>query len=126
MLKHILEHIERLNTLKSLELPNSIEQKIPQNRLLKMAREGSQMTPYDLAKFEEDRRYATLVSVVLEAKATLIDEIIDLHDRIIGKLFNRAKNNHEQQFQKSGKAINDKVRLLWKIGKVLVEARRAN
>jgi hypothetical protein len=43
--------------------------------------------------------------------ATVIDEIIDLHDRIIGKLFNTAKHKHAEHFQASGKAINDKVRL---------------
>jgi TnpA family transposase len=61
---------------------------------------------------------------LLEAKATVIDEIIDLHDRIIGTLFNRAKRNHEQQFQQSGKAINEKVRLYWRIGNALMEARQ--
>lgn len=43
--------------------------------------------------------------------ATVTDEIIDLHDRILGKLFNAAKHKHQQQFQASGKAINAKVRL---------------
>jgi TnpA family transposase len=123
--KHILEHIQRLNVLQSLELPDGIERKVHQNRLLKMAREGGQMTPNDLAKFETERRYATIVAVLIEAKATVIDEIIDLHDRIIGKLFNRAKHNHEAQFQQSGKAINDKVRLYYLIGNALLEAKRA-
>lgn len=122
--KHMLEHIERLNTLQSLALPNGIERNIPQNRLLKMAREGSQMKPHDLAKFDTDRRYATLIAVILETKATIIDEIVNLHDRIIGKIFNRAKHNHEQQFQKSGKAINEKIRLFWRVGKALVKAKQ--
>jgi TnpA family transposase len=123
--KHMLEHIERLNMLKSLELPDGIEHHVHQNRLLKLAREGGQMTPNDIAKFELERRYATLVAVALDAKATVIDEIIDLHDRIMGKLFNRAKHNHEQQFQKSGKAINDKVRLYWRVGNALMEAKQS-
>ena len=48
---------------------------------------------------------------MVEATATVIDEIVNLHDQIIGRLFNRAKHHHQQQFQESGKAINDKVRL---------------
>ena len=66
---------------------------------LKIAREGGQMTPADLAKFESQRRYATLVALAIEGMATVTDEIIDLHDRILGKLFNAAKNKHQQQFQ---------------------------
>ncbi|WP_163497594.1 hypothetical protein, partial [Escherichia coli] len=49
---------------------------------------------------------------------------IDLHDRIIGNLFNAAKNNHQQQFQASGKAINDNVRMYGRIGQALIEAKQ--
>jgi uncharacterized protein YkuJ len=35
------------------------------------------------------------------------DEIIDLNDRIIEKLFSTAKNTHQKQFQQSGKAITE-------------------
>ena len=122
--KHLLEHLDRLRILQALHMPDGIERQVHQNRLLKMAREGAQMSAQDLARFEPDRRYATLVAIVLEARATLIDEIIDMHDRIIGTLFNRARRNHEEQFQQSGKAINDKVRLFYRIGQALLEARQ--
>jgi len=65
-------------------LPEGIERQVHQNRLLKLAREGGQMTAQHLRDLEATRRYATLVTIVLEAKATVIDEIVDLHDRIIG------------------------------------------
>jgi TnpA family transposase len=122
--KHLLEHIERLNHLRTLGLPDGIERHVHQNRLLKIAREGGQMTPSDLFRFEEQRKYATLVALAIETKATVIDEIVALHDRIIGSLFNRAKRNHEQQFQESGKEINQKVNLYWRIGNALLEARK--
>ncbi len=57
--------------------------------------------------------------------ATVTDEIIDLHDRILGKLFNAAKNKHQQQFQASGKAINAKVRLFGRIGQALIDAKQS-
>ena len=120
---HMNAHIDRLNVLKRISLPLGIERHIHQNRLLKIAREGGQMKAADLAKFEPQRRYATLVALVIETQATVIDEIIDLHDRIIGKLFAAAKNRHQQQFQSSGKAINDKVRLYEQIGRVLIDAK---
>jgi TnpA family transposase len=123
--RHMLEHIERLEAWQALDLPNGIEWSAHQNRLLKIAREGGQMTPADLAKFEPQRRYATLVALAIEGMATVTDEIIDLHDRIIGKLFNAAKNKHQQQFQAQGKAINDKVRLYGRIGQALIEAKQS-
>ena len=123
--RHMLEHIERLKAWQALDLPVGIEHAVHQNRLLKIAREGGQMRAFDLAKFEPQRRYATLVALAIEGMATVIDEIIDLHDRIIGKLFNAAKHRHAQQFQASGKAINDKVRLYGRIGLALIEAKQA-
>ena len=59
------------------------------------------------------------MALAVEGTATVTDEMIDLHDRIIGKLFNAAKHKHQQQFQASGKAINDKVRLYGRIGQAL-------
>ena len=50
--RHMLEHIERLKAWQALDLPVGIERQVHQNRLLKIAREGGQMTPADLAKFE--------------------------------------------------------------------------
>jgi len=85
--KYMLEHIDRLKAWQALNLPAGIEHLVHQNRLLKIAREGGQMTPADLAKFESQRRYATLVALAIEGMSTVTDEIIDLHDRILGRLF---------------------------------------
>jgi hypothetical protein len=123
--RYMLEHIERLKVWHDLDLPAGIEQQVHQNRLLKIAREGGQMTPADLAKFEPKRRYATLVALAIEGMATVTDEIIDLHDRIMGKLFNTAKHKHQEQFHQSGKSINEKVRLYSQIGQALVDAKQS-
>ena len=121
--RQMIEHIERLHAWQFLGLPEGIEKQVHQNRLLKIAREGGQMSSADLAKFEPARRYATLVAIAIESTATVIDEIIDLHDKILGRIFNAAKNKHHQQFQESGRAINNKVQLYGRIGKALVDAR---
>ena len=76
------------------------------------------MTPADLTKFEPARCLATLVALALEGTATVLDELLDLHDRMSGKVFNAAKNKHQQQFQASGKAINQRVRLFGRIDQV--------
>jgi TnpA family transposase len=123
--KHVLAHLERLRTVHELWLPDGLEHAIHQNRLLKLAREGGQMTAQHLRDLEPARRYATLVAVILDTRATLIDEIIDLHDRFMGTLFSKAKRHHADRFQQSGKAINDKVRLYWRIGRALLDAKQS-
>jgi hypothetical protein len=122
--KHLLEHLQRLKTIEALDLPEGLQLQIHQNRWLKLAREGGQMTAQHLRDLETTRRYATLLAVLLEAKATLIDQALDLHDRMIGALFNRAKRRHAEEFQQSGEAIHEKVRLYWRIGEALLQARQ--
>ncbi len=121
--RSVLEHIERLKALEKLDLPDGLGKLVYQNRLLKIAREGAPMTAADLAKFETNRRFATLTALAIEGKATVIDEILGLHDQVIGKIFQSAKHRHQQQFQDSGKSINEKVRLYGRIGQALLEAK---
>jgi hypothetical protein len=123
--KHILAHLERLKAIRELSLPEGLEHAVHQNRMLKLAREGGQMTAQHLRDLEHLRRYATLAAVLIETAATLIDEIIDLHDRFMGALFSKAKRNHADRFQQSGKEINDKVRLYLRIGRALLDAKES-
>jgi hypothetical protein len=123
--KHVLAHLERLKIIRELWFPDGLEHAVHQNRLLKLAREGRQMTAQHLRDLEPTRRYGTLVAVILDTHATLIDEIIDLHDRFMGALFSKAKRNHAARFQESGKAINDKVRLYSRVGRALLEAKQS-
>jgi len=123
--RHVLIHLSRLKTIDELDLPLGLDHTIHQNRLLKLAREGGQMTAQHLRDLEPTRRYATLAALLLDTRATLIDEIIDLHDRYMGSVFSKAKRNHADRFQQSGKAINDKVRLYSRIGRALLDAKQS-
>lgn len=123
--RYMLEHIERLKLFQALLLPEDLGKNIHQNRLLKIAREGRQMTPKDLSRLETDRRYATLVAMALERMATITDEIIGLHDRILIKIFRTAKNQHQQRFQNQGMEIKEKVQLYSKIGHALLSAKES-
>jgi TnpA family transposase len=117
--------LEQLKTIQDLWLPNSLASAIHQNRLLKLAREGGQMTAQHLRDLESARRYATLVALIFDTRTTLIDEIIDLHDRFMGTLFSKAKRHHAEHFQQSGKSINEKVRLYFRIGRALLDAKES-
>jgi hypothetical protein len=121
--KRVLLHLERLRAINELRLPDVLGLVIQQNRLLKLARRGGQMTAQHLRDLEPASRYAMLVVVVLDSRATLIGGIIVLHDRFIGTLFSQAKRNHAERFHQSGKAINDKVRLYSHIGRALLNAK---
>ena len=123
--KNVLQHIDRLNSITALELPDGIELSVHQNKLLKLAREGRKMSSRDLAKFTDIRRYATLVCVIQEARATLTDEVIELHERIMGGLFSQAKRTQAERLQLTGKLIQSKLRQYVTVGQALLHARKS-
>ena len=123
--RQMMAHIKRLKQLESLRLPDGIERLVYHNRLLKLAREGGQMVAGDIAKLEPTRRHATLVALVVESIATIKDQIVDLHDRIMGKVLRGAKNKHKQDFHQAAKSINEKMRQFGEIGQALLDAKDA-
>lgn len=123
--KNVLQHIDRLNAIEALALPEGVERTVHQNRLLKLAREGRKMSSRDLADFAPARRYATMVCVLTEARATIIDEIIELHERILGGMFSRAKRQQAERLQKTGKLIQQKLRQYVSVGQAILDARNA-
>ena len=56
--KHILVQLERLKAIRELGLPEGLDHAIHQNRLMKLAREGGQMTAQHLRDLESKRRHA--------------------------------------------------------------------
>ncbi|MEM5451222.1 hypothetical protein [Paraburkholderia guartelaensis] len=97
----------------------------PSDRLLRLAREGGQTAVYQIEEYETDRRHATLIAILLDTTATLTDEILNLHDRLIGSFFTKAKHKYEKRLAAEGNAVNDKVRLYAKVGAALIAAKDA-
>ena len=117
--------IERLNQIRAIGIEPERAHRIHQNHWLKLAREGGQTTVQHLAGLEPLRRYATLTALVLELTSTLTDEALNMFEQLIGSMFKKTERAHPDEFHKSGKAINDKVRLYAQVGDALIEARAA-
>ncbi|NUB13739.1 hypothetical protein GAY28_14130 [Azospirillum brasilense] len=62
------------------------------------------------------RRRAILAATALETTTRLTDEAVGLFDRLIGRLFRRAERRAAEDLQTHARAINEKVRLLAKLG----------
>jgi len=116
---------ERLQTIRAIGLKPDVARQVHQPRLVRLAREGARYSPQFLQRFSPERRYATLVAFLLETSASLTDEAIELHDRLIGQYHSQTKQTHADQFQQSGRAINEKVRLYASVGAALITAREA-
>jgi hypothetical protein len=115
--------IERLRFIRALGLDPTLSRQIHANRLHRLAREGEQYSPQFLARFDEQRRYATLAASLVELAATLTDTALEMHDRILGNLFKQGQQKQRAHFEQRGQAINEKVRLYASVGKALIAAK---
>lgn len=121
----LLRFAERLRYLQQLGLPAELRGQVSPNRLRALAREGRRQTPGHLARLRSARRLAVLAAFALETIADHTDQILVLHDRLIGGLLRRAARRHEETFYRSGRAINSKLRLLTQVGRAVLAARAA-
>ena len=115
--------IERLKHVRAIGIDLERATRVHQNYWTKLAREGGQSTAQHLADFEILRRHATLTALVLESTSTLTDEALNMFDRLVGRFFKKTERTHADQFHRSGKAINEKVRLYAQIGQAIIAAK---
>jgi TnpA family transposase len=118
-----LRVVTRLQRIRALGLDPTVVRQVHQNRLLGLAREGARYSPYFLQRFAPERRYATLVAFLLEASASLTDQALELHDRLMGQFHATSRQVYAEQFQQGGKALHEKVRLYAAVGKALIAAK---
>lgn len=104
--KNFKDVLDRLNFVRSLGLPSDVGTGIHHSRLSRLAREGAKTTPQHLRRFDSLRRRATLVAYLTERSAELSDLALEMHDRMIGALMNRAEKMRDEGFRRHGKAIN--------------------
>lgn len=115
--------IEVLRRLQSIGLDPACTEGVHPERLRRLAREGGRFTAQHLRALTPLRRHATLVATVLDTVARLTDDGVGLFDRAVGRLFRRAEVREQNAVLRNARAINDKVRLLARLGAAFIEAR---
>lgn len=67
----------------------------------------------------------TQVAIAIKTEATVIDQIIDLHGRAIGGVFNKVNRTKAEKLKQSAATIPDKLDPFQRVGQALVEAKRS-
>jgi len=102
--------------LKAIEIDPTCAEGVHPERLRKLAREGARFTAQHLRALSPLRRRATLIATVLDTVTRLTDDTVALFERAIGRMFRRAEIREQDALIRDARAINDKVRLLAKLG----------
>jgi TnpA family transposase len=116
--------VGQLSHLRALAIEPAVLEGVHADRVRLMVREGTRLSAQHLKVLAPLRRRAILAVTALEAITRLTDEVVGMFDRVIGKLFRRAERRAAEDLQANARAINEKVRLLAKLGDALIEARR--
>ena len=118
--------VEQLTRLRAVSLDPACAEGVHPELLRKLAREGGRYTAQHLRALSLLRRRATLVATVLDTTARLTDDGVGLFDRAVGRMFRRAEAREEGILLRDARAINDKVRLLVRLGGALIAAKQGD
>jgi len=121
----VLALVARLNQIRAIGLDPAVAGSVHQTRLRRLARDGGRYTPQALQRFPAARRYAILVAFLLETGATLIDQILEQHDRLLGGYHAASQQAHRAQLQQRAPAMGAVVQHHATIGTALIAARAA-
>jgi hypothetical protein len=124
--KALARIVEQLTCLRAVGLNPACAEGVHPERLRKLAREGGRYTAQHLRALSLLRRRATLVATVLDTAAHLTNDGVGLFDRAVDRMFRRAEAREEGTLLRDARAINDKVRLLVRLGGALITAREGD
>ena len=115
--------IDQLQLLRKIGIDQGATASVHPDRVKQLAREGTRLSAQHLRVLSTARRRAIVLVTVIETMARLTDETIGTFDRLIGRLFRRAEQRATATLQRDARTINDKVRLLTRIGDALLVAK---
>jgi TnpA family transposase len=115
--------LERLAYVRALALP-AVDRRLHPNRLRQLARRGARYAAQPLAKFAPSRRHALLTAYLADLGADLVDQALDLFDRLLGDVLRKGEKKQERHFQIHVRALNTNLSVLATAGDAFLQAWR--
>jgi TnpA family transposase len=117
-----LKVIERLDFIRKIELKVNTHQIHP-NRLRQLSKVGARYEPHSFRRFKDSKKYAILVTYLLDLAQDLTDQAFEIHDRQIMTLLSKGRKAQEEIQKQNGKTINEKINQFADLGSALIRAR---
>jgi TnpA family transposase len=117
----IVKTLNKLSFLKQQGIHQWDISHLNPNYLKFLAKIGKKSTGQYLKRTSEERRYPILVAFVCQILVQITDEAMDLFLRCLSDTYRRAKRDLELFRLQKAEAINEKVIVLNKIGKIILD-----
>ena len=108
---HIRELIDRLRSVRKIDLSPEAASRVHENRFQQFVREGHISDARRIERYAAHRRRAILVATIVDLEARLTDAVLGMSDKLIGGMFTRAKNAKEKRYVASTKDVGRLMRL---------------
>lgn len=92
------------------------------NRLNHLAKVGSRATNQYLQRANAAKRYPTLLAFLKQSLYNFTDDLIEMVDQRLWKLYSEAKRTFEQERLKATQTIDEKLQTLYEIGQILLDS----
>jgi len=114
-LENLLEHIEKLNRLRALGIPDNLFEKISPRILQAYRQRAAVESPYELRRHSAPLRLTLLAAFGLLRKRELTDNLIDLLLATIHRIASRAERRVEKELLNDIKRVSGKHNILFHV-----------
>lgn len=100
---------KKIEAISEIGLETLDVSKIHRNRFLQLARLGDNYDAYDFFRFEFNRKYALLVAFLVDHHQYLIDQLVEINDRILAGIKRKGMHDSQEQQKEKGRLANEKL-----------------
>ncbi|HET6233947.1 MAG TPA: PDZ domain-containing protein [Acetobacteraceae bacterium] len=108
---NIEELVERLRVVRAFGLAPDLATRIHPDRFRQLVREAALAEAHQLNDHVVHQRRALQVALLLDLKTRLTDTALDIADKLIGRLFARAKRAQEKCYVANSKSVGRLMRM---------------
>jgi TnpA family transposase len=121
--RNLVGLVERLQAVRNLRIEPDREKRIHRARYAAISRESSLLSAQHLARFDAQRRLATLVVFAREMEAVLTDAALTMFDKMLGGVFRRADRAYKENVVDRAKTLDASTRALLGMAKAMLDAK---
>ena len=119
--KQILETLDKIAFLHQHKVNQWNLSGLNPNRINHLAKLGARATNQYLQRANEAKRYPILLTFLKQSLYNFTDDLIEMVDQRVWKLYGEAKRAFEQDRLKATQTINEKLQTLYEIGQILLD-----
>jgi hypothetical protein len=119
--RSILHEIRRLRSIRQLHFPWHFAKHVPAVRVMALARYASTAKAATIRRMAMPRKVATLRALISSLERSAQDDILEVLELLLKKIFNESAKHYQQERQSSIKAFDQSAAVLAKACQLMLD-----